>query len=106
LHLYAELTQRECEVLELIEQGMNNQEIANVLCIEMGTVKNHVHNIFDKFGVRTRKQAAIIARQALTTHRVGTLDDDQAAMLSGGSSYPPELKSELTVTYPRQATPR
>lgn len=106
LHLYAELTQRECEVLELIEQGMNNQEIANVLCIEMGTVKNHVHNIFDKFGVRTRKQAAIIARQALTSHRVGAIDDPQAAMLSGGSSYLPELKSKLTVTDPRQPTLR
>ncbi len=105
LHLYAELTQRECEVLELIEQGMNNQEIANVLCIEMGTVKNHVHNIFDKFGVRTRKQAAIIARQALASHRVDTVDAP-ISMPSTGPAYATDLKPELTATYPRQPTRR
>ena len=64
-HLYAELTERECEVLDLIEQAYSNQEIASTLCIELGTVKNHVHNILDKLDVRTRKHAAIIARQAL-----------------------------------------
>jgi len=67
-HLYAELTERECEVLGLIEQNYSNQEIANTLCIELGTVKNHVHNILDKLDVRTRKHAAIIARQALAAH--------------------------------------
>lgn len=63
--LYAELSTRECEVLGLIEQRYSNQGIGNILYIELGTVKNHVHNILDKFGVRTREQAAIIARQAL-----------------------------------------
>jgi len=106
LHLYAELTQRECEVLELIEQGMNNQEIANVLCIEMGTVKNHVHNIFDKFGVRTRKQAAIIARQALASHRIGMLNEPQISKPSTEPVYGTELTAELTVPYPRQPAPR
>jgi len=67
-HLYAELTERECEVLDLIERGCSNQEIANNLCIELGTVKNHVHNILDKLDVRTRKHAAIIARQALANN--------------------------------------
>jgi len=63
--LYADLSRRECEVLDLIEQRYSNQGIGNSLTIELGTVKNHVHNILDKLGVRTRKQAAIIARQAL-----------------------------------------
>lgn len=63
--LYAKLSGRECEVLDLIVQGSSNQGVANTLYIEVGTVKNHVHNILDKFGVRTRHQAAIIVRQAM-----------------------------------------
>ncbi len=52
------LTAREMEVLELIEQGMSNQEIASQLFIEVGTVKNHVHNILDKLEVENRMDAA------------------------------------------------
>ncbi len=63
--IYAKLSGRECEVLSLIEQGSSNQGVAHILCIEVGTVKNHVHNILDKLGVRTREQAAIIVRQTL-----------------------------------------
>ncbi|MCX6050346.1 MAG: response regulator transcription factor [Chloroflexi bacterium] len=63
--LYAELSERECEVLGLIEQRYTNRGIGDTLCIELGTVKNHVHNILDKLGVRTRQQAAMIARQAV-----------------------------------------
>ncbi|MEZ4592334.1 MAG: LuxR C-terminal-related transcriptional regulator [Chloroflexota bacterium] len=40
-----ELTNREEEVLTLIHEGCTNQEIADQLIIECGTVKNHVHNI-------------------------------------------------------------
>lgn len=53
-HEPAELTPREWEILRLIEQGMSNQEIANSLVIEMGTVKNHVHNILRKLDVQSR----------------------------------------------------
>ena len=62
---YASLTEREREVLALIEEGGTNVEIADLLCLEVGTVKNHVHNLLDKLGVPTRKQAAYLARQAL-----------------------------------------
>lgn len=62
-NLLAELTPREWEVLGLIEQGFDNQEIANRLVIEKGTVKNHVHNILGKLDIRCRKQAAFLARQ-------------------------------------------
>lgn len=55
---YEELTPREKEILELVEQGMTNQEIADELIIELGTVKNHVHNILDKLNVNSRKDAA------------------------------------------------
>jgi len=54
------LTARELEVLELLGQNMSNQEIANQLVIEMGTVKNHVHSILSKLGVNNRGDAAYL----------------------------------------------
>ena len=54
----AGLTDREMEVLELIGEGMTNQQIAEELVIEVGTVKNHVHNILDKLNVGNRGEAA------------------------------------------------
>ena len=52
------LTTRELEVLQLIDDGLTNQQIAEQLVIEVGTVKNHVHNILDKLNVHTRGEAA------------------------------------------------
>lgn len=52
------LTPREMEVLGLIEKGMSNQEIADRLFIEVGTVKNHVHSILEKLEVSNRNDAA------------------------------------------------
>ena len=53
------LTPREREILELISQGLTNQEIADELVIELGTVKNHVHNVLNKLHVNSRKDAAL-----------------------------------------------
>ena len=55
---YSELTPREVEVLDLIGEGLTNQEIADKLYIEVGTVKNHVHNILKKLDVSSREDAA------------------------------------------------
>jgi DNA-binding NarL/FixJ family response regulator len=52
------LTSRQLEILQLIDTGLSNKEIAQRLCIELSTVKNHVHQILDKLQVRTRKEAA------------------------------------------------
>jgi two-component system, NarL family, nitrate/nitrite response regulator NarL len=52
------LTSRELEVLELISKGFTNQQIAQHLVIEVGTVKNHVHNILEKLNVSSRGEAA------------------------------------------------
>jgi DNA-binding NarL/FixJ family response regulator len=52
------LTTREMEVLELISKGFTNQQIAQNLVIEVGTVKNHVHNILEKLNVSSRGEAA------------------------------------------------
>jgi two-component system, NarL family, nitrate/nitrite response regulator NarL len=53
------LTRREREILELISQGRGNREIAQQLTIELGTTKNHVHNILDKLNVKSRRDAAV-----------------------------------------------
>lgn len=55
---YSELTPREREVLELIGEEYSNQQIADRLYIEVGTVKNHVHNILKKLDVSSRHEAA------------------------------------------------
>lgn len=57
----AELSPRESEVLAMIVDGADNAEIGEALSISRHTVKQHVTNIFDKLGVRTRVQAAVLA---------------------------------------------
>lgn len=54
----AGLTPRELEVLELLGEGLTNQQIAERLVIEVGTVKNHVHSILEKLNVSSRGEAA------------------------------------------------
>jgi len=54
----ADLTPRELEVLQLIGKDLTNQQIAEQLVIEVGTVKNHVHNILEKLNVSSRGEAA------------------------------------------------
>lgn len=53
-----ELTPRERQVLDLIGQEATNQQIADQLFIEVGTVKNHVHSILKKLDVSSREEAA------------------------------------------------
>jgi DNA-binding NarL/FixJ family response regulator len=54
----AGITPREIDVLELLEKDLTNYEIAQQLKIEVGTVKNHVHNILRKLKVGSREEAA------------------------------------------------
>jgi two-component system nitrate/nitrite response regulator NarL len=53
------LTPREEEVMELVEQGLKNKEIANTLGIRPGTVKIHLKHIFEKTGVHGRYGLAL-----------------------------------------------
>ncbi len=53
-----ELTAREREILSLIGEGFTNQQIAERLTLEVGTVKNHVHRILHKLNVTDRQTAA------------------------------------------------
>ena len=57
------LTEREQEVLELMVNGMNNQEIASHLVISISTVKYHISNILAKLGVDNRVAAVATAIQ-------------------------------------------
>jgi DNA-binding NarL/FixJ family response regulator len=55
------LTRREREILELLVLGLENQEIADTLCIALGTVEGHLHNIFRKFRVHKRVKVVVYA---------------------------------------------
>ena len=55
------LTERELEILRLLAGGYNNREIAEVLDIVEGTVKNHVSSILAKLEVRDRTKAVLKA---------------------------------------------
>lgn len=74
---YEELTPREREILGLIGEGMTNQEIADELVIELGTVKNHVHSILDKLNVNSRKDAALY---------LSLIEDGQSAVDGGAAT--------------------
>jgi DNA-binding NarL/FixJ family response regulator len=57
----AQLSQREREIIILIAQGYKNKEIAEKMFITEQTVKNHLHNVFDKLGVSDRLELALYA---------------------------------------------
>jgi LuxR family maltose regulon positive regulatory protein len=57
------LTQREMDVLQLIAEGLSNQEIADRLFLALSTVKGHARIIFDKLGVQRRTEAVARARE-------------------------------------------
>lgn len=50
------LTAREIEIAKLVCRGFNNNEISEQLFISVGTVKTHIHHIFEKFEVNSRIQ--------------------------------------------------
>ena len=52
-----DLTAREFEILELIAEGLSNQQIADALCLSLYTVKNHVHHILVKLEAEHRAAA-------------------------------------------------
>lgn len=65
--LYAVLSDRQLEVLELIAAGLDNARIAQRLQISRNTVKFHVRVIYERLGVTNRVQAARALGQGLTS---------------------------------------
>ena len=57
------LSNREIEVLYLLQDGLSNLEIANKLIITVGTVKAHTASIYRKLNVKSRMQAVVRARE-------------------------------------------
>jgi two-component system nitrate/nitrite response regulator NarP len=57
------LTPRETDVVRLVAQGRRNKEIARDLGISEGTVKMHLHNLYEKLSVSSRTELAILARE-------------------------------------------
>ncbi len=55
------LSIRERQVVSLVSQGYRNKEIAERMFISEQTVKNHLHNIFDKLGIADRLELALYA---------------------------------------------
>jgi two-component system, NarL family, response regulator LiaR len=60
---FADLSERELQVLELIAKGLSNQEIGSKLFISEKTVKSHVSNILSKLHLSDRTKAAVYAWQ-------------------------------------------
>ena len=56
------LTPRQCEVLELLHQGLSNKLIARQMSLSDNTVRRHVQDILEFFGVASRTEAVFAAR--------------------------------------------
>jgi DNA-binding CsgD family transcriptional regulator len=60
-----DLTRREHEIVELIQEGKSNQEIEDALYISFNTVKNHIYNIYQKTGVNSRTQLLHLIKKVI-----------------------------------------
>lgn len=74
------LTDREARIAHLVATGNKNKEIATKLFISEQTVKNHLHNIFDKTGVKGRLELALwVIWQAQSLKTVEEPEEPEAA---------------------------
>jgi len=61
---FAELTERELEILRALTRGLSNAEIAGSFYLSEATVKTHVTRVLSKLGVRDRVQAVVLAYES------------------------------------------
>jgi two-component system nitrate/nitrite response regulator NarL len=76
------LTQREADVAYRVSQGLNNKEIARELQLSKGTVKMHLHHIYEKLGLSGRTQLALTMAEARARM---PLSDDEARPLGNAA---------------------
>lgn len=80
------LTRRELEVLSYVSDGLSNREVARTLHISENTVKNHMRNIHEKMGVKTRTEAVVkAARDGLLGSRLARLGALRNGTLATGT---------------------
>jgi DNA-binding NarL/FixJ family response regulator len=65
------LTPREADVLELLQQGRSNSEIAGVLHVGKETVRTHAPSIYRKLGVQNRRELASLGSAPTASSRAG-----------------------------------
>jgi DNA-binding NarL/FixJ family response regulator len=78
------LTDREREVAALVCNGLPNKTVAQKLNVSEGTVKTHLHHIFQKLGVRGRSElpvALLSVRRSANLHRALYVEPRQKAKL-------------------------
>jgi len=57
------LSARERAVASLVQRGLRNKEVASELGLTEGTVKVHLHKVFDKLGIRGRTELILLAQE-------------------------------------------
>lgn len=77
--LFAQLTRREMEVLELLASGLRNRQIAQKLFLSEKTVRNHISAILGKLHANDRTEAALIAAR----HGLGPADAGDGTAMGG-----------------------
>jgi two-component system, NarL family, nitrate/nitrite response regulator NarL len=61
------LTERECQIMELVSKGLSNKEIGRRLSLYEGTIKIHLHHIYHKLGIKNRTMLATVRHQVFET---------------------------------------
>ncbi|MFF4173577.1 response regulator [Streptomyces sp. NPDC001744] len=83
----AGLTDRETDVLQLVGQGLTNEQIAQRLMVTVATVKTHLNRVMSKLGLASRAQAVVIAYESGLISP-GRPDFDRTVPGGNGSSSP------------------
>jgi DNA-binding NarL/FixJ family response regulator len=61
------LTERECQIMELVSKGLSNKEIGRRLSLYEGTIKIHLHHIYHKLGIKNRTMLATVRHEMFET---------------------------------------
>lgn len=99
--LFARLSQRQLEVLELIAAGLDNARIAQRLNISRNTVKFHVRVIYERLGVTNRVQASLLLGEALAGVTPGPTAPPERVVPGGLRERPAPTRLRSQTARPR-----